>query len=440
VTSSPDTRRRGRTPAPTDAARQRRLGRIGRTRLLIFLSVMGPGLITAMADNDAPGITTWSVAGAHYGYQLLWVVVLIAPILIVTQEMGARMGVVTGKGLAALIRERFSLKVTAFAMLAMLIANFGTTVAEFSGVGAAFSLAHIPPWICVPPVAVGVWLLVTRGSYRRVERVFLVLSALYATYFIAGFLAHPDWKQAFHGTVMPSVTSTTAWLLTVIAAIGTTVTPWGQFFIQATIVDKKVSIGEYRFTKTEVYLGGVMTVAVDFFIVVACAATLYKHGILVDTAQDAAKALEPFAGSAAAFLFGFGLLNVSVLAAAILPLATAYAICEAFGLESGLDQKLSDAPVFNGLLTFFIFVPAAVAIIPRLPLIKVMVLSQDVNGILLPVILIYVLKIVNDRSVMGDFANGPIHNTIAWAFSIALIALTVILVLSALPLPLGLSL
>ena len=395
---------------------------------------MGPGLITAMADNDAPGITTWSVAGARYGYQLLWVVVLILPILIVTQEMGARMGVVTGKGLAALIRERFSLKVTAFAMLAMLIANFGTTVAEFSGVGAAFSLAHVPPWLCVPPVALGVWLLVTRGSYRRVERIFLLLSALYVTYFIAGFLARPDWGQALRSTVMPGVSGSTAWLLTVIAAIGTTITPWGQFFIQATIVDKKVPLREYRFTRAEVYLGGTVTVAVDFFIVVACAATLYKHGILVNTAQDAARALEPFAGSAAAFLFGFGLLNVSVLAAAILPLATAYAICEAFGFESGLDRSFAEAPIFNGLLTFFIFVPAAVAIIPHLPLIKVMVVTQDVNGFLLPIILIYVLKIVNDRSIMGDHVNGPVYNGVAWTFSVALIALTVILLASSVPL------
>jgi NRAMP (natural resistance-associated macrophage protein)-like metal ion transporter len=425
--------------APSPETRKRpRLGRIGRTRLLIFLSVMGPGLITANSDNDAGGITTWSVAGAHYGYQLLWVLLLITPILAVTQEMGARMGVVTGKGLAALIRERFSLKITAFAMLAMLIANLGTTTAEFSGVGAAFSLAHVPPWACVPPVALGVWLLITRGSYKRVERVFLFLSALYVTYIVAGFLAHPNWHTAAHNTVVPSITPTSIWILTVIAAIGTTITPWGQFFIQATIVDKRVSIKEYVYTKAEVYLGAVVTDGIDFFIVVACAATLYKHGILVNTAQDAAKALEPLAGRAAALLFGFGLLNVSILAAGILPLATAYAICEAFGFESGLDQKFADAPIFNGLLTFFVFVPAAVAVIPHLPLVKVMLLSQDVNGILLPIILIYVLKIVNDRSVMGDHVNGPVYNTLAWAFSVGLILLTVVLVASTLPLGLKL--
>ena len=399
---------------------------------------MGPGLITANSDNDAGGITTWSVAGAHYGYQLLWVLLLITPILAVTQEMGARMGVVTGKGLAALIRERFSLKITAFAMLAMLIANLGTTIAEFSGVGAAFSLAHIPPWACVPPVALGVWLLITRGSYKRVERVFLFLSALYVTYIVAGILAHPDWHAAARHTVVPSITPTSIWILTVIAAIGTTITPWGQFFIQATIVDKKISIKEYVYTKAEVFLGALLTDGIDFFIVVACAATLYKHGILVNSAQDAARALEPLAGRAAALLFGFGLLNVSILAAGILPLATAYAICEAFGFESGLDQKFSDAPIFNGLLTFFVFVPAAVAVIPHLPLVKVMLLSQDVNGILLPIILIYVLKIVNDRSVMGEYVNGPIYNTLAWAFSVGLIVLTVVLVASTLPLGLKL--
>ena len=407
-------------------------GRIGRPRLLVFLAIMGPGLITAAADNDAPGITTWTVVGARYGYSLLWLLLVIMPMLAVTQEMGARMGVVTGKGLAALIRERFSLRVTAFAMIVMLVANFGTTVGEFSGVAAAFSLAHVPAWLAVPPVAVGVWLLVTRGSYHRVERVFLALTAVYVAYIVAGILAHPQWGQAAKGTLVPIANSSTAWLLIVIAAIGTTVTPWGQFFIQATVADKKVAISDYLYTKTEVYLGSLFTVVIDFFIVVACAATLYREGILVNTAQDAARALRPLAGSLAALLFGFGLLNVSILAAGILPLATAYAISEAFGFESGLDRSFSEAPIFNGLLTFFIFVPAAVAIIPGLPLVKVMVFSQDANGILLPIILIYVLLIINDRSVMGGHINGPIYNAVAWAFSVVLIGLTVALLASPL--------
>jgi len=405
-------------------------GRVGRSKFLIFFAILGPGLISAASDNDAGGITTWSVIGARYGYSMLWLLLLITPILAVTQEMGARMGAVTGKGLAALIREKFSLKVTAFAMLALLIANFGTTTAEFSGVAAAFSLAHVPPWAAVPPIAFGVWLLVTRGSYRRVERVFLALTAVYVAYFIAGFLAKPDWGAAVHGTFVPRAQMNSLWILTAIAAIGTTITPWGQFFIQAYIVDKRISITRYVYTKVEVYMGAIFTDAIDLFIVLACAATLYKEGIVVETAQDAARALAPLAGQAASFLFGFGLLNVSILGAAILPLTTAYAVCEAFGFESGLDRKFDEAPVFNGLLTAFIALPALVAIIPHLPLVKVMLLSQDVNGILLPIILIYVLKIINDPKVMGDHVNGRAYNTIAWGFSAALIGLSVTLVLS----------
>ena len=405
-------------------------GRVGRSKLLIFFAILGPGLISAAADNDAGGITTWSVIGARYGYSMLWLLLLITPILAVTQEMGARMGAVTGKGLAALIREKFSLKVTAFAMLALLVANFGTTTAEFSGVAAAFSLAHVPSWAAVPPVAFGVWLLVTRGNYRKVERVFLALTAVYVAYFVAGFLAKPDWGAAVHGTFVPQVQTNSLWILTAIAAVGTTITPWGQFFIQAYIVDKRVTITRYVYTKVEVYIGAVFTDAIDLFIVLACAATLYKEGIIVETASDAARALAPLAGQAASFLFGFGLLNVSILGAAILPLTTAYAVCEAFGFESGLDKKFDEAPAFNGLLTAFIALPALVAIIPNLPLVQVMLLSQDVNGILLPIILIYVLRIINDPKVMGEHVNGRIYNTIAWTFSAALIGLSVTLVLS----------
>jgi Mn2+/Fe2+ NRAMP family transporter len=417
--------------SPRDVGRQL-AGRIGRGRLMLMLAIIGPGLIAAASDNDAGGVTTWSVIGSRYGYSLLWLLLLITPILGVTQEMGARMGAVTGKGLAALIREKFSLRITALAMLALLIANFGTTLAEFSGVAAAFSLAHIPAWLAVPPVAFAVWFLVTRGSYRKVERIFLVLTAIYIAYFVAGFLARPNWGQALHGTVVPHVTASSLWLLTVIAAIGTTITPWGQFFIQAYVVDKRIGIRDYIYTKWEVFGGAVFTDVVDLFIVLACAATLYKHNIVVNTAQDAARALEPLAGHAAAFLFGFGLLNVSILGAAILPLTTAYAVTEAFGFESGLDTKRSEAPVFNGLLTAFIIVPALVAIIPGLPLVKVIVLSQDVNGILLPIILIYVLKIINDPRVMGEHVNGRIYNVVAWAFSAALIGLSLSLLASPL--------
>ena len=409
--------------------------RLGRTRLFIFLAVMGPGLITAASDNDAGGVTTWSVAGSKYGYGLLWVLLLITPILAVTQEMGARMGAVTGKGLAALIRERFSMKVTAFAMLAMLIANFGTTVAEFSGIAAAFGLARVPSWAVVIPVAAGVWLLITRGSFRRVQNVFLFLTAVYLLYVVSGFLAHPDWTSAARHTVVPSAELNSTWLLTVIAAIGTTITPWGQFFIQAYVVDKHISVKEYAYTKAEVFLGALFTDGIDFFIVIACAATLFSHGIVVETAQDAARALGPLAGQAASLLFGIGLINVSILGAGILPLATAYAFCEAFGFEASLDSSFSEAPAFHGLLAVFIFPPALVAVIPHLPLVRVMLLSQDVNGILLPIILVFVLKIVNDRRVMGDYVNGRTYNWIAWTFSVVLIGLSLILVVTALPLP-----
>ena len=405
-------------------------GRIGRTRLMMFLAVVGPGLIAAASDNDAGGVTTWSVIGSRWGYSLIWLLVLITPILAVTQEMGARMGAVTGKGLAALIREKFSLRVTALAMLALLVANFGTTVAEFSGVAAAFGLAHVPAWLAVPPVAAGVWLLVTRASFRKVERVFLVLTAVYAAYVVAGLLARPDWPAALHGTVVPQAHASSIWLLTVVAAIGTTITPWDQFFIQAYIVDKRVSIRDYAYTRIEVVVGAVFTDAIDFFIVVACAATLWQTGVVVDTAQAAARALEPVAGRAAELLFGFGLLNVSILGAAILPLTTAYAVCEAFGFESGLDRTWHKAPAFNGILTAFLAAPALVAVIPGLPLVKVMLLSQDVNGILLPVILVYVLKIINDPAVMGEHVNGRVYNTVAWAFSLALIGLSATLVAS----------
>ena len=409
--------------------------RLGRTRLFIFLAVMGPGLITAASDNDAGGVTTWSVAGSKYGYSLLWVLLLITPILAVTQEMGARMGAVTGKGLAALIRERFSMKLTAFAMLAMLIANFGTSVAEFSGVAAAFGLAGVPAWTAVPPVALGVWLLVARGSFRRVQSVFLFLTAVYLLYVFSGFLAHPDWKSAGLHTVVPTVQLNTAWFVTVIAAIGTTITPWGQFFIQAYVVDKHISVKKYAYTRLEVFIGAIFTDGIDLFIVVACAATLFAHGIVVNTAQDAARALGPLAGRLASLLFGIGLLNVSILGACILPLATAYAFCEAFGLEASLDDSISEAPAIHGLLGFFILAPAIVAIIPHLPLVKVILLSQDVNGILLPIILIFVLVIINDRRIMGDYVNNRTYNWVAWTFSGVLIALSVVLVVSALPFP-----
>ncbi len=410
--------------------RRRAFGRIGRTRLLIFLSVVGPGFIAANAGNDAGGITTWSVIGARYGYSLIWVLVLITPVLAVVQEMNARVGVVTGRGLAALIRENFSIKITALAIFTVVVANFGTTVAEFSGIAAAGSLFGVPPYVGVPVLAVLIWLLVTRGTYRKTERVLLGLGFVLVTYIAAGILAGPDWSAALHGATHPSFSSESLWLFTVIAAVGTTLTPWGQFFIQAAVVDKKVSLRQYVYTKYEIFAGSVFMTVIDFFIVLACAATLYDKGIVIESAEEAAMALEPLLGEVARYLFGLGLLAVSILAAGVLPLATAYVVCEAFGFESGLDAGFREAPVFNGIITFLIFIPALIASIPGLPLIRVIVSAQVLNGVLLPVILLFTLKLINDPAVMGRHANGRVSNAIAWTFTVALIGMSAVLLLS----------
>jgi len=406
--------------------------RVGRSRLLVALAMLGPGLIAANAGNDAGGITTWSVIGSRYGYSMIWVLVLITPVLAIVQEMNARVGVVTGRGLAGLIRENFSLKVTALAILATAVANFGTTVAEFSGIAAAGSLFGVPPYVGVPVLAVAVWLLVTRGSYRKVERVLLALGFVLVTYVIAGLLAGPDWGAALAGATRPRPELDSLWVFTVIAAVGTTLTPWGQFFIQAAVVDRKVSLRQYVYTKYEIYAGSVIMTGIDFFIVVACASVLYKDGIVVESAQEAAMALEPLLGTVAEYLFGVGLLAVSILAAGVLPLATAYVVCEAFGFESGLDASFHEAPVFNGIITVFMFVPAAVAMVPGLPLVKVILVAQTLNGVLLPVILLFTLSMVNNPRVMGEHVNGRVRNVIAWGFSIALIGLSAILVVSPL--------
>ncbi len=404
------------------------LPRIGRTRLILFLSILGPGLITANADNDAGGIATYSVSGARFGYSMLWLLLLITFSLAVTQEMGARMGVVSGQGLAALIREKFRLKLTAFAMAAMLIANLATTISEFSGIASSFQLFGASKYYTVPLAAIFIWLLVVRGSYKVAERMFLVFSAFYLTYVASGILAHPDWGAALRGTLVPSFELNAGYILLFIAVIGTTITPWGQFFIQAYVVDKGISIKHFRYTKAEVLMGAVVTDLVALFIIVACAATIHVSGGDIQTADQAAQALVPLAGKFASELFAFGLLNASVLAAAILPLATAYAICEAFGFESGVNRSFREAPIFHGIFTFSVVLGALVALIPNLPLLQIMYLAQDVNGILLPIILIFVMLIVNDRRVMGDYVNSRRYNVVAGLTTGGLIILSLLLV------------
>ena len=399
-----------------------------RTRVLAVLAVLGPGIITASADNDAGGISTYSVVGSAYGYSLLWMLVLIIFSLAVTQEMGARTGAVTGKGLAALIREQYGVKWTFFAMLCTLAANLATTVAEFAGVAAAGELFGVPRWLSVPLAAAFVWLLVVKWSFSSVEKVFLVLSALYIAYPISGLLVNPPWGQVFTAMVTPSFELESGYILVFIAAVGTTITPWGQFFIQAYVVDKGIGPRDYHNTRIDVLLGAVVTTIVIFFIMVATASTLHVQGIRIEGAAEAAIALQPLAGTFATYLFGAGLLNASLLAASILPLATSYTICEAFGWEAGVDRAWRDAPIFHSLYLFAIVFGALVALIPGLPLFQVMVFSQDVNGILLAVVLVFAIRIASDRQVMGEHANGRFGNAVAWATTVGLIVLSALLV------------
>ncbi|RJQ55933.1 MAG: divalent metal cation transporter [Actinobacteria bacterium] len=399
----------------------------GRRSFLLLMAVLGPGLITASADNDAGGISTYSIVGARFGYALLWTLPLILLSLGVTQEMGARMGLVTRKGLGALIRERFGLRWTTFAMLATLVANFGTTIAEFAGIAAAMELFGVSKYVAVPALALLVYLLVVRASYRRIERIFLISSVVYLSYVISGILARPDWPTAFRMMSVPTFQPSTAFIFAFVATVGTTITPWGQFFIQSYVVDKGLTKDDITYERVDVYFGAFVTQFIAFFIIVACAATIFARGLPINDAADAARALAPLAGPFASSLFAFGLLNASLLGAAVLPLSTAYATCEAFGWEAGVDQPPSEAPIFYGLYRAFIVLGAALVLIPGLPLIQVMYAAAAVNGILLPVILVYTLVITNDRGIMGAYINGRVFNVIAWITVMAMIALTAVL-------------
>lgn len=413
------------------ARRPEAKGRPLSERLLIALSVVGPGLIAAGAGNDAGGISTYSMAGAHYGYSLLWMLALITVLFVITQEMGARMGAVTGKGLAALIRERFRLRPTAFAMVTLLVANVATTVAEFAGVAAGLSLFGVPKGIAVPLAGLTVWILVTQWDFRRVERAFLVISFVSFTYVVAGLLARPDWGAAAAG-LAPTFSMDPGYLMTFVATVGTTITPWGQFFVQAYVADKKLEMANYRYTRLDVVAGVLASNLVAFFIIVACAATLFSRGIRVEGAADAALALAPLAGRFSSVLFAFGLVNASLLGASILPMSTSYALCEAFGWEAGIDRRWRQAPHFYGIFTFVILAGAVIALVPAAPLFLIVLVAQNVNGILLPVILIYVLLIARDRSVMGEYANPRWLTAIGWGSTALLIVLTVLLVGSSL--------
>ncbi|HVE76675.1 MAG TPA: Nramp family divalent metal transporter [Actinomycetota bacterium] len=407
---------------------------IPRPRIPVFayLAVMGPGIITAAANNDAGGITAYSVAGAHYGFDMLWILFLLTILLAITQEMGARMGAVTGKGLADLIREQFGLRASVFALAILMFANLAVTSAEFAGVAAGFELFGAAKWISVPLMALGVWGLVSSGSFRRVERIFLVFVLFYVAYVVSGIMADPPWEQVFKRLVVPDTSPAPGFLLLAIAITGTTVAPWGQFFIQSYVKDKGVKIEQYPMTRADVFTGALFTNTIAFFIIVATAATLFPLGLRIETAEDAARALAPLAGEAAKSLFGVGFIAASVLSAAILPLSTAYVVCEAFGWESGVGKNWEEAPVFNAIFTAMIVVGAAVPLIPGINLVTLMLVAQTLNGVLLPVILIYTVKLAANKRLMGKHANGPIYNTLTWGFAAAIVALTVYLLVQPL--------
>jgi Mn2+/Fe2+ NRAMP family transporter len=401
-------------------------------RLAVFLAVVGPGFITANVDNDAGGIWTYSVAGAQFGYSLLWTMIPITIALVVVQEMSSRMGAVTGKGLSDLIREEFGFRVTFFLMLALVVTNFGNVVAEFAGVASSLELFGVSKYIVVPMAAVVVWLMVVKGTYQSVEKIFLTASAFYVCYILAGLLAHPDWKTAVIATVTrPKDVGIRnyPYVYMVIALVGTTIAPWMQFYLQASVVEKGVTVRQYSASRLDVILGCLFTDVVAWFIIVACAATLYASGHhQVTSGAEAAQALRPLAGEYAYLLFALGLFNASLFAASILPISTAYAVCEGLGFESGLDKKFHEAPVFYWLYTLLIVFGAGVLLLPRVPLVYVSVLSQVVNGIVLPFVLIFMLLLMNDRELMGDHANTRLYNIIAWTTVVVMIGLTLAMI------------
>ncbi len=398
--------------------------------LLVFLAVMGPGIITSNVDNDAGGIATYSMAGAHYGNTLLWTLLPVMLVLVIVQEMSARMGVVTGKGLSDLIRERFGVKITVYLLFGILLTNFGNIIAEFAGIASSLEIFHISKFVSVPMSAVLVWLLVVKGTYRSVEKVFLFACLFYVTYIVSGFLAKPDWAAVGTSLVRPSLDFSPGALGMVIGLVGTTIAPWMQFYLQASIVEKNIAVRDYKHSRLDVIVGSVLVTVVAGFIVLTCAATLFKAGIRVETAADAALALKPLAGRYCAALFAFGLLNASLFAASILPLSTAFIICEGMGWESGVNKRFSEAPQFYGLYSLLVFVGAGIILLPRIPLFRVMLISQVVNGLVLPVVLVFMLVLINNTKLMGSYKNGKLFNGLAWVTVAVLTVLTAAYALS----------
>ncbi len=399
-------------------------------KIALFFSVIGPGIITALANNDAGGISTYSIVGARYGTQMLWVLFLVTIALAITQEMGMRIGLVTRQGLSGVIRENFGLKWTAFAMITILITNLGTMASEFSGIAASFEIVGISKYFTVPIVALVIWFILYKGSFKTTQKIFLVFSALFVVYIINGFFIKPDFHQALTALVTPSIQWNTPFLIIMIALIGTTITPWGQFFIQSYVVDKGLDKKNYKIEKFEIYLGSFLASFVAFFIIISTATVLHKNGIDITDAKDAALALKPLIGNSAQILFAFGLFCASMLGAFILPVATSYVICEAFGWEYGFNTTWENGKFFYSLILLSIILPALAVLIPGVSLINIMLHAQNINGMLLPIILIFVMKIINNKKIMGEYTNKPIGNTIAWFTIIGIILATIILVAS----------
>lgn len=374
--------------------------------IALFLAVMGPGIITSNVDNDAGGIATYSLAGANFGYSLLWSMIPITLTLIIVQEMGARMAVATGKGLADLIRENYGVKVTFYLMITLFFVNLTNVMAEFAGVAASLEIFHVSKYISVPLAALFVWMLVVKGTYKSVEKIFLFACLFYVSYIISGFLAKPDWGHVFSQTIQPTVTWNLEYTVMLVGLIGTTIAPWMQFYLQASIVEKGVTKEEYSHIRIDVVGGSIIAPVVAFFIVVACAATMFENGVVIESAKDAALALEPFAGRYATWLFSFGLFIASIFAASILPLSTAYSVCEGMGWDAGVDKRFEEAPQFFWLYAIMIVIGAGVVLLPNFPLLKIMYFSQVGNGILLPIILLLMLSLINDKEIMGEFANS----------------------------------
>jgi Mn2+/Fe2+ NRAMP family transporter len=398
-------------------------------RLGLFLAILGPGIITGSVDNDAGGITTYSVAGAIFGYNLLWTLIPSFIVLIVIKEMNARMGIVTGKGLADLIRENAGVKVTFFIFVGLLIADIGNTTTEFAGVAGSMEIFGVSKYLSVPIVAVLVWLLVVKGTYKIAERIFLIFSVSLLTYVISALMGKPHWGEIGHSIIHPKLELNAASIAMVIGLIGTTIAPWMQFYMQSSVIEKGLKMKNFKYTLVDIVVGCVATVVVAFFIIVACASTLNENGIKIEEAKDAALALKPLAGTLASAVFSFGLFVASIFSVTILPLATAFYVCEAFGFEAGIDKKWEEAPEFYVLYTSILAISALIILLPNAPLIAISLWSQVINGILLPVVLICMILLVNNKRIMGEYTNKPVNNIIAWSAIVVLVGLSVTLII-----------